>query len=110
MANAVTVQESKFFRAPAREILEFKEEDFDSLQEFKDAIADQVHTLAAQHAELRFQHKGFLRGNTWSMDINKLTAYCDSMGCKLVQYGTKDNNYQWRIVPRMKLVDSASVF
>lgn len=108
MANAVIA--SKFFAAPAREVLVFSEEDFDTLSEFKEAIADQVHTLAAQHAELRFQHKGFLRGNQWSMDINKLTAYCDAMGCRLVQYGTKDNNYQWRIVPRVKLVDSTSVF
>ena len=111
MANAISqVQASKFFTAPEREILVFSEEDFGTLAEFKEAIADQVRTVYTQGAELRFQHKGFLRGQQWSIDINMLSMYCDKQQCRLVQYGTKDNNYTWRIVPRVKLSDTTALF
>jgi hypothetical protein len=110
MANANSVVASKFFAAPARDCLIFSEEDFDSLTEFKSAIADQVATLHSQNLELRFQHKGFLRGQTWSIDINKLSAYCDSQQCRLAQWGNANNSYTWRIVPRVKIADSTSPF
>jgi hypothetical protein len=110
MANANPVVASKFFAAPVRDIILFSEEDFESLTEFKTAIADQVATLQAQNLELRFQHKGFLRGQTWSIDINKMSMYCDTQQCRLAQWGNAGNNYTWRIVPRVKIADSATPF
>jgi len=108
MANATQLQyASKFFAAPAREVLVFSEEDFETLIEFKEAITDQISTLAAQGVELRFQHKGFVRGNVWSIDITKLQKYCDSVGARLLQFGKPANNYVWRIIPRASVLTKA---
>jgi hypothetical protein len=109
-ANAVQVQASKFFAAPSREVITLSEGDYETLAAFKSAIAEAMTGLVQGNAELRFQHKSFVRGTTWSIDLNKLSTYGASVGVKIAQVGSATNGYTWRMVPRTTLVAEQSLF
>lgn len=106
--NTTTVSTSKFFVQELRKVQDapinndkrilFSEEDFDTLDQFKGAIASQVMTLAEQGAVLTFQHKPFLIGETWSIDARKLSAYALKFRC-IVKLGNAENDYFWYIAP-----------
>jgi len=112
MANAThpNVKASKFFMAPAREIMTISEENFTTLDLFKQDIAETVSTLVENNTELQFQHKPFTRGGVWSIEINKLQKHCASLGCRLVQTGNQANDYTWRVVPQAVVQTASSLF
>lgn len=108
----MTITASKFFQVDQiRDIVTFQEDDFETCDEFKAAIADQIQSLYEQRIILQWQHKGFKIGNQWAIDIQKLNHYCLSHRCTLQQVGNKENNYMWRVAPmKQAVIASNAVF
>lgn len=102
-----TAPTSKFFLEKLKEVSAafstnqketvLEEQDFDSLDEFKAAIADVIKTLEETGSKLYFQHKPFLLGK-WSIDAKKLGAFALKHKC-IIKVGTADNDYMWAVFP-----------